>query len=208
MRLTRNAAAPSIASAAFASSIQTRAGSIAWSLTLEEPKLWELHGGRPIRRPGSWFEDGVAKTEILGQLVDALEGDAEHEVLGFGPLVVTGERTAVEPHMVILPRAVIDWDSFFLSDPVVIVEVPRADGLAEHWVPRLLSYARLPSVRHVVAVHPHVRTALHLRCMGAEVISGRFLWGGVIVFDPLSVSLDLDRVWARLNRRGGGGSSS
>ena len=176
---------------------------VEWSLTLEEPKLWELHEGRPVRRPGSWFEDGRAKTEILGQLVDALEGDAEHEVLGFGPLVVTGERTAVEPHMVILPRAVIDWDSFFLSDPVVIIEVPRADGLAEHWVPRLLSYARLPSVRHVVAVHPHVRTALHLRCMKAEVVSGRFLRGGTVDLAPPGVALDLDRAWARLERRGG-----
>ena len=178
---------------------------IEWSLSLQESKLWELHEGRPVRRPGSWFEDGRAKTEILGQLVDALEGDAEHEVLGSGPLVVTGKRTAVEPHMVILPRAVIDWDSFFLSDPIVIVEVPRADGLAEHWVPRLLSYARLPSVRHAVAVHPHVRTALHLRCMRAEVVSGRFLRGGVIALDPPGVALDVDALWARLDRRRGGG---
>ena len=178
---------------------------IEWSLTLEEPKLWELHGGRPVRRPGSWFEDGVAKTEILGQLVDALENDAEHEVLGFGPLVVTGERTAVEPHMVILPRAVIDWDSFFLSDPVVIIEVPRADGLAEHWVPRLLSYARLPSVRHVVAVHPAARTALHLSREADGPVTGRLLRAGGVTLDPPGVALDVDALWARLDRRSGGG---
>ena len=180
---------------------------VRWSLALKDPKRWELHEGRPVQRPGSSWEDGIAKTELLDQLADALEGDAEHEVLGFGPLVVVGERTAVEPHLVITPRAKVDWDSVFLDEPVVIVEVPRRDAHAEHWAPRLLSYARLPSVRHVVAVHPHARMALHLRRTEVGAVSGRFLSGGAVALDPWGVVIDLDALWSRLDRRRGRGGA-
>lgn len=137
--------------------------------------------------------------------MDALDGDAVYEVLGFGPLVVVDEFTAVEPHLVIVPRAAVDWDSVVLPDPVAIVEVPRADGRAEYWVPRLRAYAMLPTVRHVVAVHAAAQVALHLRRTAAGTISGRALRGGMIVLDPLSLSLDLDQAWSRLDRRRDGG---
>ena len=169
-----------------------------------DPKRWELHDGRPTQRPASWWHDGVVKSALLVQLHAALENDPTHEVLGFGPLVITGPNTAVEPRLVIVPRAKVDWDDVVLRDPVAVVEVQRADGRAEYWAPRLRAYAALPTVQHVVAVHAIARTALHLRRAADGAIAGRLLRGGAVEFDPLSVSLDLDRAWARLERRGGG----
>ena len=178
---------------------------IAWSSALDDPKRWELHSGVPAQRPASWWLDGVLKSEVLSQLHGALEGDPDHELLGFGPLLVVGPATAVEPHLAIVPRNAVDWDSFVLPDPVAVVEMPRADGRAEYWGPRLRAYLALPTVRHVVAVHAAARTALHLRHAADGTIAGRVLRGGTVELDPLSVSLDLDRVWARLDRRGGRG---
>ena len=178
---------------------------VAWSLALEDPRRWELHDGQPAQRPGSWFADGLAKTEVLVQLMEALEDDERREVLGFGPLVIVGKHTAVEPHFVITPRAGVDPDDVVLRDPLGIVEVIRADGRAEHWVPRLLAYIQLPSVRHVVGVHAAARMALHLRRTDPGAVTAHILRGGVIALDPPGVALDLDRVWRRLDRRGGGG---
>ena len=178
---------------------------VRWSLALPDPRRWELHDGRPGRRPGSWGADGLVKTEVLVQLMGALEDDERHEILGFGPLVVVDEHTAVEPHFVITPHAGVDPDDVVLRDPLGIVEVIRADGRAEHWVPRLLAYVQLPSVRHVVGVHAAARTALHLRRTGPGAVTAHILRGGVVALDPPGVALDLDQAWARLDRRGGGG---
>ena len=145
----------------------------------------------------------MAKTELLVQLHAALENDPTYEVLGFGPLVITGKATAVEPHLVIVPKAGVDWDDVVLRDPVAVVEVQRADGRAEYWTPRLRAYAMLPTVQHVVAVHAAARVAIHLRRTATSTISGRALRGSVVALDPLPVSLDLDRVWMRLDRRSG-----
>ena len=180
---------------------------IAWSLALPDPRRWELHDGHPVQRPGSWGADGLIKTEVLAQLMGALEHGASHEVLGFGPLVIVDEHTAVEPHFVITPRAGVDPDDVVLGEPLGIVEVIRADGRAEHWGPRLLAYVQLPSVRHVVGVHAAARTALHLRRTGPGAVTAHILRGGVVALDPPGVALDLDRVWGRLDRRRGGGGS-
>ena len=178
---------------------------VKWSLALPDPKRWELHDGRPTQRPASWWADGVAKTELLVQLDAALEADPTYELLGFGPLVVTGPATAVEPHLLVVPRAEVDWDDVILRDSVTVVEVVRADGSAGYWLPRLRAYLALPTVRHVVAVHAAARTALHLRRAADDAIMGRVLRGGVMELDPPGVALDLDRAWARLDRRGGRG---
>lgn len=177
---------------------------IAWALALPDPRRWELHDGRPARRPGSWMADGLAKTEALVQLMDALEDDPKHEVVGFGPLLVTGERTAVEPHLVVVPRNRQHPEDVVLHEPFAVVELPQADGTARHWLPRLRAYAMLPTVRHVVAVHAAARTAVHLRREADGTITGRVLRGGSIALDPLPVALDLDGIWARPDRRAGG----
>lgn len=181
---------------------------VAWALSLEDPRFWELHDGRAVQRPASWWEDGLLKTGILGQLWPASERDAAHEVFGPGLLVPVGPRTASEPHFTVVPRAGIDEDSPVVRDPLVVIEAPRRDARAEHWGPRLRAYAGLPSVRHVVAVHAAARAALHLRRVeaGAEAgaIAGRFLRDGVITLEPFDAALDLDALWARLDRRGGG----
>ena len=178
---------------------------VKWSLALPDPKRWELHDGQPTQRPASWWHDGVAKGELLVQLHAALEADPTYELLGFGPLLVTGPATAVEPHLLIVPRAGVDWDDVILRDPVTVVEVVRADGGAGYWLPRLRDYLGLPSVRHVVAVHAAARTALHLRRAADGAIMGRVLRGGTVELAPPGVALDLDHVWARLDRRSGGG---
>lgn len=164
---------------------------VKWSLALPDPKRWELHDGRPTQRPASWWADGAAKGELLVQLHAALENDPTHEVLGFGLLVITGEATAVEPHLVIVPKAGVDWDDVVLCDPVAVVEVQRADGRAEYWMPRLRAYAMLPTVRHVVAVHAAARVALHLRGTAAGTITGRICgaaWWSSILCLSLSTS--------------------
>ena len=178
---------------------------VKWSLALPDPKRWELHDGRPTQRPASWWADGLAKGEFLVQLHAALETDPTYELLGFGPLLVTGPATAVEPHLLIVPRAGVNWDDVILRDPVTVVEVVRADGGAGYWLPRLRDYLALPAVQHVVAVHAAARTALHLRRAADGAITGRVLRGGTVDLDSLSVSLDFDQAWARLERRGGGG---
>ena len=178
---------------------------VKWSLALPDPKRWELHDGRPTQRPASWWADGVAKGELLVQLHTALEADQAYEVLGFGPLLVTGPATAVEPHLLIVPRAGVDWDDVILRDPVTVVEVVRADGGAGYWLPRLQAYLALSTVQHVVAVHATARTALHLRRGADGAIAGRLLRGGVVALDPPGVALDLDQAWARLDRRRGRG---
>ena len=94
------------------------------------------------------------------------------------------------------------WDSVVLPDLVAVVKVPRADGGAEYWSPRLRAYLALSTVRHVVAVHAAVRTALHLRCAADGAMAGRVLRGGAVELAPPGVALDLDRAWARLDRRG------
>ena len=180
---------------------------VAWALALEDPRFWELHEGEPVQRPASWVEDGLIKTEVLGQLHPAFEHDAEHEFFGPGLLVPVAERTATEPHFTVVPRVGPDWDSPVVRDPVVVIEVPRRDGRAEYWAPRLRAYAGLPSVLHVVAVHAAVRTALHLRCSEAGAITGRFLRSGTITLEPFDAVLDVDALWARLDRRGGRGGS-
>ena len=147
----------------------------------------------------------MAKGELLVQLHAALEADPTYEVLGFGPLLVTGPATAVEPHLLIVPRSGVDWDDVILRDPVTVVEVVRADGGAGYWLPRLQAYLALPTVRHVVAVHAAARTAPHLRRAAEGAIAGRLLRGNVVELAPPGVALDLDRVWARLDRRGGRG---
>ena len=177
---------------------------IAWSLALPDPKRCEMHGGRPSLRPASWWADGVVKGELLVQLHTALRDDPVHEMLGFGPFLVTGPATAVEPHLVIVPKGRVDGDSVVLRDPVAVVEVPRADGSAGYWLPGLRAYAMLPTVRHVVAVHPAARTALHLRRVTDGTITGRVLRNGVVTLDPPGVALDLEQAWARLDRRRGG----
>ena len=172
-----------------------------WALALEDPRFWELHDGEPVQRPASWWEDGIAKTGILGQLWPVFRDDPEHEFLGSGLLVPVAERTAIEPHFIISPRTGLDWDSPVVRDPVVVIEVPRRDARAEHWAPRLLSYVRLPSIRHVVAVHASARTTLQLRRTEAGAVEGQIRRGGIIALDPLDVVLDLDALWPRLDRR-------
>ena len=176
---------------------------IAWSSVLDDPKRWELHSGVPVQRPASWWLDGRLKSEVLSQLHGALEGDPGYELLGFGPLVVVGPTTAVEPHLAVVPRNAVDWDSFVLPDPLVVVEMPRADGSVQYWAPRLRAYATLPTVQHILAVHAAARTALHLRRAANGTMTGRVLRGGTVELAPPGVSLDLDRVWARLDRRSG-----
>ena len=176
-----------------------------WALALPDPRFWELHDGEPTQRPASWVEDGLIKTEVLGQLHRAFEDDPAHEFFGPGLLVPVAERTATEPHFTVVPRATLDWDSPVVRDPVVVIEVPRRDARAEHWAPRLRGYAGLPSVLHVVAVHAAARAALHLRRTEAGAVSGRFLRSGIIVLEPFDAVLDVDALWSRLNRRGSGG---
>ena len=181
---------------------------VAWALALEDPRFWELHDGEPTQRPASWVQDGILKTEVLGQLHPAFAHDPAHEFFGPGLLVPVAERTATEPHFTVVPRATLDWDSPVVRDPVVVIEVPRRDARAEYWLPRLRGYAGLPSVLHVVAVHASARVALHLRRTEAGAVSGRCLRRGIITLEPLDAALDLDALWARFNRRGSGGGSS
>ena len=176
-----------------------------WALALPDPRFWELHEGEPVQRPASWWLDGRLKSEVLSQLHGALEGDPGYELLGFGPLLVVGPTTAVEPHLAIVPKDAVDWDSFVLPDPLVVVEMPRADGSVQYWLPRLRAYATLPNVQHILAVHAAARTALHLRRAANGTMTGRVLRGGTVELAPPGVALDLDRVWARLDRRGGRG---
>lgn len=183
---------------------------VEWALGLEDPRFWELRDGRAVQRPASWVEDGLARTEVLGQLWPSFQEDEELELFGPGLLVPTGPRTAIEPHFVVVPRAGLDGDSVVVRDPLVVVEVPRRDARAEHWLPRLRGYALLPSVRHVLAVHPRARAALHLRRegqgAGPGAVAGRVLRGGVVRLDPLAAALDLDTLWARLDKARSRGS--
>ena len=183
----------------------TVAGFVDWALALPDPKRWELTCGRPARRPRATVIEVLARGALLHQLGEGRRDDA---VLAFGSgtLVVPGPDTALDPPVVLAPRAGVDPDSPILDAPLVIGEVLPRPAPAAEWVGRLRAYTGVASVRHVVAVEPRLRLALHLRRADAGpasgTMTGRVLRGGRVDLAPTGVALNLDQLWARLDQAG------
>ena len=178
---------------------------IRWSTAQPDRRRWELHDGRRMRRSGSWLPDRIAKMEMMVQLHVGLMHDARHQVSGMGPLVVAGPRTALEQHLVVFPRPGTDPDDDVVREPIAVLETIRADGQAGYWPPRLAAYARLPTVRHVLAVHPTARPAIHLRREAADgSVAARLVRGGAVPLAPAAAVIDLHQIRAELDPPAGG----
>ena len=176
---------------------------LAWAEALPDNKGLELRGGVVARRAPLRMRDLLVRGALLRELLAAEEGaEAEHVVLGPGTAVVLGETTALDPDLVVAPRAKIDWDALVAPDPVVVAELMRRGDQAADWVARLRGYAALPSLRHVLVLDAASRRALHLRRAGPgpEGWAGGVLARGVVRLDPVRASVDLERLWAERSR--------
>ena len=176
---------------------------LAWAEVLPDTKGRELRGGVVARRAPPRMRDLLIRGALLHELLAAEEGDeAEHVVLGPGAAVVLDETTALDPDLVVAPRAKVDWDAVTAPDPVAIVEIVRRGDRATDWVARLRGYAVLPSLRHVLVLDAAGRRALHLRRTGPgpEGWDGRVLVRGVVRLDPVRAGVDLERLWAERSR--------
>lgn len=115
-----------------------------------------------------------------------------------GMAVRTDERTVYEPDALVRCGARMADDDVVVTDPVIVVEVVSPSSCNIDTGVKLVSYFRLPNLRHCLVVDIAGRAVTHHRRDEAGGIATRILRDGMLALDPPGFEVAVEEFFAGL----------
>ncbi len=157
---------------------------------------YELVDGRIVAIAPERAQHSRAKSAVYSALRDAIKGAGlPCEAFADGMSVKISDARVREPDASVQCGAIVDTDSLFVPEPIIVVEVLSPSSVVTDTVAKFTEYFSVPSIRHYLIVDTETNTVVHhCRAVGGGIVS-RIVTEGTIEFEPPGFAIPLDAVF-------------
>lgn len=172
----------------------------AWYRAQPEDARYELLDGEVIRMQSERVAHGLVKTAIAGQFLNQVAARGlPCDVFGDGMAIPHGDRNWFEPDALLRCGDPLDPDQTRVADPLIIVEVTSPSTSRLDTNEKFDSYFAASSLAHYVVVVIARRAVIAHTRRGDQIFT-QVSHTGALTLDPPGIALDLDALWAVLDR--------
>jgi Uma2 family endonuclease len=165
---------------------------ISWALQAEGS--YELVDGEIIEMPSEGIRQNVVKLEIAIVLREAvLAAQLTCHVYIDGVSVHIAHRQVRGPDAIVSVGPITDFDSAFVPDPLILVDVVSPISEQRDTIDKLADYFTLPTVQHYLIVKPLDGVIIHHQRNGDSIVT-QSVSHGMLLLDPPALELDVARV--------------